>query len=131
MPTRSFSRYARPPEPPSKSRSAYSGSAYLEALWRPTPDWLIRPGVREDVYHDHTATKSGFDPRLTVRYKLGTRDLPDVRPFLASHVPQRNPLLNPVQVEARFSKLRRLPGMEEIEGELRKVRRLLYRSSQA
>jgi hypothetical protein len=47
----------------------------------------------------------------------------DVRPFLAPDVPEDNPLLNPVQVEARFSKLRRLPGMEEIEGEVDKLAR--------
>ena len=56
------------------------GSAYLEALWRPTPRWLIRPGVRTDGYTDNTATKSGVDPRLTLRYKLHDRDLPDVKP---------------------------------------------------
>jgi TonB family protein len=56
------------------------GSAYVEALIRPTSSWLIRPGVRGDVYHDHTATKPDIDPRLTVRYKLGYRDLPDVPP---------------------------------------------------
>ncbi|HUJ60657.1 MAG TPA: TonB family protein [Kofleriaceae bacterium] len=60
--------------------TSYSGSAYAEAIWRPTSDWLIRPGVRGDVYHDHTATKEDGDPRLTVRYKLGHRDLPDVPP---------------------------------------------------
>jgi TonB family protein len=64
----------------SQLSTAYVGSSYLEALWRPSSDWLIRPGVREDVYHDHTATKPAVDPRLTVRYKLATRDLPDVRP---------------------------------------------------
>ncbi len=57
-----------------------SASAFVEGLWRPTPNWLIRPGVRADTYRDTTATKSSIDPRLTVRYKLGTRDLPDVRP---------------------------------------------------
>jgi len=36
--------------------------------------------VRADVYHDKTATKPDIDPRLTVRYKLGHRDLPDVPP---------------------------------------------------
>ena len=30
--------------------------------------------------NDTSATKSAVDPRLTVRYKLGSRDLPDVRP---------------------------------------------------
>jgi TonB family protein len=57
-----------------------SAGAYLDALWRPTPDWLVRPGIRADYNHDTTATKSSVDPRLTARYKLGTRDLPDVRP---------------------------------------------------
>ncbi len=55
-------------------------SAFAEAIWRPTPELLIRPGIRVDDYHDHTATKPAFDPRLTVRYKLGERDLPDVAP---------------------------------------------------
>src|SRR6202000_819567 len=32
-------------------------SGFAEALWRPTSDWLIRPGVRADDYHDTTATK--------------------------------------------------------------------------
>ncbi|MGE5186017.1 MAG: TonB-dependent receptor, partial [Acidobacteriota bacterium] len=58
----------------------YVGSAFAEFLWRPTPDWLIRPGVRGDVYKDPTAVKPDVDPRLTVRYKLGHRDLPDVPP---------------------------------------------------
>jgi TonB family protein len=50
--------------------TSYSVSAYVEALWRPTRDWLIRPGVRADVYSDATATKPDLDPRLTVRYRL-------------------------------------------------------------
>ncbi|HEY2899278.1 MAG TPA: TonB-dependent receptor, partial [Polyangia bacterium] len=58
----------------------YQASGYLEAIWRPTPSVLIRPGVRGDAYEDNTATKSAFDPRLTLRYKLGERDLPDVAP---------------------------------------------------
>jgi TonB family protein len=60
--------------------SSYSAGVYAEALWRPTPSWLIRPGVRGDVYSDNTATKQSFDPRLTVRYKLADRDLPEIAP---------------------------------------------------
>jgi len=60
--------------------SSQTGSAYFEGIWRPTPDLMIRPGLRGDIYRDHTATKPAFDPRLTVRYKLGERDLPDVAP---------------------------------------------------
>jgi TonB family protein len=56
----------------------YVGAAYLEALWRPTPRVFIRPGIRVDGYEDTTATKSSADPRLTVRYRLFDRDLPDV-----------------------------------------------------
>lgn len=58
----------------------YIGSALAEALWRPSPAWLIRPGIRGDVYADGTATKGAVDPRLTVRYKLARRDLTDVPP---------------------------------------------------
>jgi TonB family protein len=58
----------------------YVGSALAEALWRPTRAWLIRPGIRGDVYADGTATKGAVDPRLTVRYKLAQRDLADVPP---------------------------------------------------
>jgi TonB family protein len=56
----------------------YQGSALAEVLWRPTSRWLIRPGVRTDVYYDKTTTKSGADPRLTMRYKLTTRELAGV-----------------------------------------------------
>jgi TonB family protein len=55
----------------------YGASPYLEALWRPTPRILIRPGVRADTMSDGTTTKSDIDPRLTVRYKLADRDLPE------------------------------------------------------
>jgi hypothetical protein len=58
----------------------YGVSPYLEALIRPTPRVLIRPGVRADTYADGTTTKSDVDPRLTVRYKLADRDLRDVTP---------------------------------------------------
>lgn len=54
----------------------YQGTGLLEAHWRPSPRWLVRPGVREDVYNDKSMTREGFDPRLTVRYKLGERHLP-------------------------------------------------------
>ena len=56
----------------------YVGAAYLEALWRPTPRLFIRPGIRGDLYNDGTTTASSADPRLTVRYRLFDRDLPDV-----------------------------------------------------
>ena len=34
-----------------------NAAALVEALWRPTSDWLIRPGVRADVWHDNDTTK--------------------------------------------------------------------------
>jgi TonB family protein len=58
----------------------YVGSGYLETIWRPTPDVLIRPGVRADVYADATATKPAVDPRLTLRYRLFERNLPGSEP---------------------------------------------------
>jgi hypothetical protein len=57
-------------------RALYLGTALVEGHWRPTSRWLIRPGVREDVYYDRNTTKSATDPRLTVRYKLAERHLP-------------------------------------------------------
>ena len=58
----------------------YVGSSYLETIWRPTPDVLVRPGVRADVYADATATKPAVDPRLTLRYRLFERNLPGSEP---------------------------------------------------
>lgn len=48
-----------------------SGGALVEALWRPTPRWLVRAGVRSDVIEDETATLTNIDPRIFVRYGLG------------------------------------------------------------
>ncbi len=47
----------------------------------------------------------------------------DVRPFLQPRVPAHNPLVDPVQVEARFGKLRRLPGMDEVASEVDRLAR--------
>lgn len=58
----------------------YSGSALLEALYRPSKRWLIRPGVREDVYYDDHTRHAATDPRLTVRYKVAERQLPGLSP---------------------------------------------------
>jgi len=55
----------------------YVGSSYLETIWQPAPDVLVRPGVRADVYADATATKPAVDPRLTLRYRLFERNLPE------------------------------------------------------
>ncbi len=57
-----------------------NGAALVEALWRPTDKWLIRPGVRADVWSDEETTKAAVDPRLTARYQIGRRDLADVPP---------------------------------------------------
>ncbi len=60
--------------------TSYSQSGYAEAIWRPTPVVMLRPGVRGDFYEDNTAHKSDVDPRLTLRYKLADRDLPELVP---------------------------------------------------
>jgi TonB family protein len=60
--------------------SSQTGSAFLDALWRPSRNWLVRPGVRSDVYSDREATRVALDPRLTVRYRLAQRELDDVPP---------------------------------------------------
>jgi TonB family protein len=56
------------------------GSAYAEAVWRPTPRLLIRPGLRADAYTDGDTNKSAADPRLTLRYRLFDRALANVTP---------------------------------------------------
>jgi TonB family protein len=56
------------------------GSAFAELFWRPTPDWLIRPGVRSDIWGDGSTRKGAVDPRLTVRRVLDRRDLADTPP---------------------------------------------------
>ncbi len=57
-----------------------NAAAYTELLWRPTPDWLIRPGVRADVWSDGKTQREAVDPRLTVRRVLARRDLEDIPP---------------------------------------------------
>src|SRR5262249_10918316 len=37
----------------------------------------------------------------------------EVRPLLAPRVSRKSPLFNPLQAEARFGKLRRLPGLDD------------------
>jgi hypothetical protein len=37
----------------------------------------------------------------------------DIRPFFAERPPRRSPMLNPIQTEARFAKLRQLDGLDE------------------
>lgn len=57
-----------------------NATALTEALWRPTPAWLLRPGVRADVWADGETTQTAVDPRLTARYLVQRRDLADVPP---------------------------------------------------
>ena len=56
----------------------WQGGAWLEALWRPSPRWLVRPGVRTDARYDGTTAKFGVDPRAMFRYQLGTFDALDL-----------------------------------------------------
>jgi hypothetical protein len=55
-----------------------NAGAFVEAQYRPTPAWLIRPGVRADVFGDADTTRTSVDPRLTVRRLLARRRLDDV-----------------------------------------------------
>ena len=54
----------------------YSASLWLEALWRPSAKWLIRPGLRGDIYNDRETTAPGFDPRYSMRYRLDGLGMP-------------------------------------------------------
>src|SRR5262245_12941087 len=48
----------------------------------------------------------------------------DVRPFLSPEPPKNSPILNALQAEARFSKLRRLPGLADAEADVDKLAKL-------
>lgn len=56
--------------------SQWLASGLTEALWRPTPRWLVRPGVRVDWRYDGYTAATGVDPRLTLRYHLTSLELP-------------------------------------------------------
>jgi hypothetical protein len=48
----------------------------------------------------------------------------DVRPFLANQPPADSPMLNPIQTDARFAKLRKLDGLDEQQERLDKLANL-------
>lgn len=54
----------------------YLAGVLAEGLWRPNKDWLIRPGIRADWHGDEITNKYSADPRLALRYKLMSIDLP-------------------------------------------------------
>ncbi len=56
------------------------GAALSEVLWRPTRDWLVRPGVRMDLLTDSTATTVSADPRVAVRYRATGHADPETPP---------------------------------------------------
>ncbi|MBI5507239.1 MAG: TonB-dependent receptor [Deltaproteobacteria bacterium] len=58
------------PETTLDAGTMYSASLFVEALWRPTPDWLVIPGVRVDGYRHRDAEQQDVDPRLVARYRL-------------------------------------------------------------
>ncbi len=51
-------------------------TALVEALWRPTPRWLVRPGVRADWRYDGETALLAADPRVSARYRLGVLNVP-------------------------------------------------------
>lgn len=51
-------------------------SALSEALWRPNPRWLVRPGVRADWRYDGETAILAADPRVSARYRLGVVNVP-------------------------------------------------------
>ena len=53
------------------------GAAYVEALWRPWPELLVRPGVRTDLRYDDETLAPTVDPRLSIRVRLGVMTPPD------------------------------------------------------
>ncbi len=58
-----------------ESPELYDGGVFVELPWDVTDDLRLTPGVRADVYHNSSATKTGVDPRLAFRLQLF--DVPD------------------------------------------------------
>ena len=58
------------------AQTMWLGTALTEVLWRPSPNWLFRPGVRADWRYDGETTAVAADPRLAIRYKALALDLP-------------------------------------------------------
>ena len=54
----------------------YVASAWVDSLWRPTEDLLVRPGVRVDWRNDGNTSQVSADPRLSWRYSFGRVTLP-------------------------------------------------------
>lgn len=54
----------------------YGVTALTEALWRPTPRWLLRPGVRVDYRADGETGLFAADPRFAARYRVGVLTWP-------------------------------------------------------
>jgi len=54
----------------------YDLGLLTEAMWRPTKRWLIRPGVRFDLYYNTEDTHRAFDPRILARYQVTDEDDP-------------------------------------------------------
>ena len=52
-------------------RLALSAGAYTALTWRPTPDILIAPGFRSDVFFEADTRKVEPGPRLSVRFRPG------------------------------------------------------------
>lgn len=52
------------------TNTLYNGGALLEAFVKPSERWVIRPGVRVDIYHDTNLRHVAVDPRLLARYRL-------------------------------------------------------------
>lgn len=66
-------------------------------------------------------TLAAFQYAINARAQLRDFYEQDIRPFLSPDVPKKSSLLNPLEVEARFSKLRRLPGMDELKEQVDQV----------
>jgi hypothetical protein len=65
----------------------------------------------QDIDNTRAAVRLAEDGRVQLRAFYER----DVRPFLAARAPRSSPLLNPLQAEARFAKLRNLAGMGDVK----------------
>jgi TonB family protein len=66
------SRYFDDEDPLTRPTSeARMSGAFAELQWRPSPRWMVVPGLRVDAYHLlDEVTRTTLEPRLTVRHAL-------------------------------------------------------------
>jgi hypothetical protein len=97
-----------------QSEAPYEQLPHLCRKMRRRADFLVdeicgdQEAAQAEVGSTRAIVRVAEDGRLQLRLFYEQQ----VRPFLQQRLPGRSPLLNPLQIEVRFDRIRRLSGME-------------------